>query len=129
MTGISKNKQLFFDFIKDKRGNIAILAAFALLPIMIGVGAAIDYSRIARVKSKISQSTDAASLSAAASVMKDGQIKSGGELSKAEEQKIAQYEQQMQQEIMQKQEKLLKPILDKVKAAIDAVDNLGQTHA
>lgn len=49
------------------------------------------------------------------------QLEDAAKLLKEEEQKIGQFEQQMQQEIMQKQEKLLKPILDKVKAAIDAV--------
>ena len=80
--------QLISDFLKNKSGNIAILTAFALLPILISVGAAIDYSRGARVKGKIAQSTDAALLSAAASVMKDGLISNSGKLSKSEEQKI-----------------------------------------
>ena len=89
MAILKATKQVFSNFLKDKRGNIAILAAFALLPIMISVGAAIDYSRGARVKSKIAQSTDVALLSAAASVMKEGMITSGGKLSKAQEQKIS----------------------------------------
>jgi len=88
MTILTSIKQMLCSFLKNKQGNIAILAAFALLPIMIGVGAAIDYSRVARVKSKIAQSTDAALLSAAASVMKEGMISTGSKPTKAEEQKI-----------------------------------------
>ena len=88
MTNLSAIKQVFSAFLKDKRGNIAILTAFALLPILISVGAAIDYSRGARVKSKIAQSTDAALLSAASSVMKEGMISNGKQLSKADEQKV-----------------------------------------
>ena len=88
MANLPAIKQVLSSFLEDKRGNIAILTAFALLPILISVGAAIDYSRGARVKSKIAQSTDAALLSAAASVMKEGLISDGKMLSKSDELKV-----------------------------------------
>lgn len=88
MTIATAIKQVLSAFINDKRGNIAILAGISLLPILISVGVALDYSRGTRVRSKIVQSTDAALLSATSSVMKSGMIDNVGKLSKSEEQKI-----------------------------------------
>ena len=75
-------------FIKDVRGNIAITAAFAMLPIMIGVGAALDYSRVVQLTGKLSQAADAALLSAASTVMKQGLIDNSGTVTASQLQNI-----------------------------------------
>ncbi|BAM91593.1 hypothetical protein S58_56160 [Bradyrhizobium oligotrophicum S58] len=51
-------------FRRDESGNIAIIFALALLPILTFVGSAIDYSLAVRAKSKLSASIDAAMLAA-----------------------------------------------------------------
>jgi Flp pilus assembly protein TadG len=49
-------------FGKDRRGNIAIIFAFALLPAM----SAVDYSMASRIKAKLQSAADAASIAAIA---------------------------------------------------------------
>ncbi|MGJ4916687.1 TadE/TadG family type IV pilus assembly protein [Bradyrhizobium oligotrophicum] len=51
-------------FRRDQSGNIAIIFALALLPILAFVGSAIDYSMAVRAKAKLSASMDAAMLAA-----------------------------------------------------------------
>jgi Flp pilus assembly protein TadG len=53
-------------FGKDRRGNIAIIFAFALLPAMSAVGCAVDYSMASRIKAKLQSAADAASIAAIA---------------------------------------------------------------
>ena len=52
-------------FIAERRGNIFILFALALIPIVGGIGIAIDSARGYLVKSKLSNALDAAGLAAA----------------------------------------------------------------
>ncbi len=52
-------------FRHDSRGNIAIIGAISLLPAILAVGAAVDYSRIYQVRSSMSAALDAAVISAA----------------------------------------------------------------
>ncbi len=78
-------KKALSSFTKDKSGNIAIFTAFALLPLMISVGAAIDYSRVVQIRGKLTQSADAALLSAASSVMKSGLVSGEGTISASDE--------------------------------------------
>lgn len=49
-------------FHRDHNGNIAIIFALALIPIMVAVGAAIDYSRALSVKTSLTAALDAAVL-------------------------------------------------------------------
>ena len=49
-------------FCSDSRGNIGITFAFALLPIMAFVGAAIDYSRASAVKAEMQSALDSVGL-------------------------------------------------------------------
>ena len=49
-------------FRSDSRGNIGITFAFALLPIMAFVGAAIDYSRASAVKAEMQSAVDSVGL-------------------------------------------------------------------
>src|SRR5215510_12262455 len=46
----------------DNHGNVAMTFALALIPIMTGVGAAVDYSRANSAKSKLQSALDGAIL-------------------------------------------------------------------
>ena len=52
-------------FVKNEQGNLAIIAAFVLLPLVISVGAAVDYSRVYHRQTQLSSALDAAILAAA----------------------------------------------------------------
>ena len=49
-------------FGTDRRGNIAVIFALALLPVMSAVGCAVDYSRATQLRSKLLAAADAASV-------------------------------------------------------------------
>ncbi len=49
-------------FAKSANGNVAILFAFALIPILIAVGAAVDYGRALIVRERMADAADAAAL-------------------------------------------------------------------
>ena len=55
-------------FRRDKRGNIAITFAIALLPILTGIGCATDYTNATRIRAKLQAAADSA---AVASVSKN----------------------------------------------------------
>lgn len=63
-------------FRADRRGNVAMIFAMSLVPIMALIGAAVDYSRAAAARAKLQAAVDAATLSAArnAGRMTDAQI-------------------------------------------------------
>ncbi|MCP4184441.1 MAG: VWA domain-containing protein [Hyphomicrobiales bacterium] len=61
-------------FFAHESGNIAITFAISFLPIMLSVGAAIDYSRASDLHTRVANATDAALLAAVASVMDDVDI-------------------------------------------------------
>src|SRR5262245_66124852 len=61
-------KSAFRRFSQDGRGSIAMVFALALIPIMVAVGAAIDYSRANSVKAVLQATLDSALLAGA----KDG---------------------------------------------------------
>ena len=46
----------------DLRGNVAVIFALAIIPVLTMVGAAVDYSRATQLKSKIQAAADAASV-------------------------------------------------------------------
>jgi Flp pilus assembly protein TadG len=50
----------------DRRGNIAVIFALALLPVMAAVGCVIDYSMASRIKAKMQSAADAATVAAIA---------------------------------------------------------------
>jgi Flp pilus assembly protein TadG len=54
--------RLFGRFRKDQRGNIAVIFAIALLPILSFIGAAIDYSRANRARSSMQAAMDSTAL-------------------------------------------------------------------
>jgi Flp pilus assembly protein TadG len=49
-------------FRRDRRGNIAVIFAVALLPMLSAIGCATDYSLAARMKSKMQSAADAAAV-------------------------------------------------------------------
>lgn len=59
-------------FAVDRSGNVASLFAVALVPILAAAGAALDYADLARNKSRLQSSVDAAALAVAAARL-DGQ--------------------------------------------------------
>ena len=57
---------LLTHFLKDRRGNTAIVFALAALPLAGATGAAVDYGRSTQIRSKLLVATDAAALAAVA---------------------------------------------------------------
>jgi Flp pilus assembly protein TadG len=53
---------LIFRFRRDRQGNIAIIFAFALLPVLSAIGCATDYSLASRMKAKMQSAADAAAV-------------------------------------------------------------------
>jgi Flp pilus assembly protein TadG len=52
----------FSAFASDRRGNIAVIYALALVPLLIAGGAALDYARAVIVRSSLAEALDAAGL-------------------------------------------------------------------
>ena len=50
---------IFERFARGERGNVAIMFALAVIPVVGAVGAAIDYSRVSEIRSKIANAADA----------------------------------------------------------------------
>ena len=61
----SRFASVFFRFLRNSQGNIAIMGAITLPAIALGAGVAIDYSGIYSAKSSLQQMADAAALAAA----------------------------------------------------------------
>lgn len=53
----------------DRRGNVLMIMAFALVPITFSTGMVIDYSRAARLQTKLNAAADAAALAAVSQSM------------------------------------------------------------
>ena len=74
-------------FRRDSRGNVAVIFTMALLPILAGIGSAIDYSQASRMKAKMQSAADAASVAsisvnsagyiAASQMTTDGSVAAG----------------------------------------------------
>ena len=58
-------------FAKSQRGNIAVMMAILMLPLLVGMGVALDYGRYASARSHLQDLTDGVSLALAASREKD----------------------------------------------------------
>jgi Flp pilus assembly protein TadG len=63
-------KRTLNDFSYDRRGNVAILFAFALIPVFGSMGAAVDYSRASNARTELQKAADAAALAIAAEAYK-----------------------------------------------------------
>ncbi len=55
-------QSLFSRFRRDRRGNISVMFSLALLPMIGFIGAAVDYSRAAMVRSRLQGAIDATAL-------------------------------------------------------------------
>lgn len=53
-------------FLRDRRGNIAVIFALACVPLITAVGCAVDYSRATQMQAKLQAAADAASVGAVA---------------------------------------------------------------
>lgn len=58
-------KSLFKQFVRNRRGSIAVPASIAFLAVILSAGAAVDYSRISHTKTIVADALDAALLAAA----------------------------------------------------------------
>jgi Putative Flp pilus-assembly TadE/G-like len=82
-----KSAQMISRFRRDRRGNIAVIFALTLVPVLSCIGCAIDYSRATQLRSKLQAAIDAASVGsisktspafiAAGSMTSDGPIPVG----------------------------------------------------
>lgn len=54
---------------QDRRGNVMMIMAFSLVPLMIATGVSIDYARAARLQTRLNAAADAAALAAVARTM------------------------------------------------------------
>jgi Flp pilus assembly protein TadG len=82
-----KSAQLLGRFRRDQRGNIAVIFALTLIPVLSSIGCAIDYSRATQLRGKLQAAIDAASIGsvsktspafiAAGSMTSDGSIPAG----------------------------------------------------
>ncbi len=66
-------------FLRDSGGNVAIMTALALVPLIGVVGAALDYSRAWDTTSKLHRAADAAALAAAGAVATLGPVPVGAD--------------------------------------------------
>ncbi len=55
-------RSAFASFCSDRRGNVAVIAAAATLPLVVGAGCVVDYTTAAMVRSKLQAAADTASL-------------------------------------------------------------------
>ncbi|WP_445191538.1 pilus assembly protein TadG-related protein [Sphingomonas sp. Tas61C01] len=62
-------------FAGERRGNVLIIMAFSMLPLTAATGMAIDYSRAARLQTKVNSAADAAALAAVTTPMMSQPIK------------------------------------------------------
>ena len=60
--GLTTLRKFAARFITDSRGNVAIIFAIALLPIIATVGCAVDYSRANSVSAALQSALDSTSL-------------------------------------------------------------------
>ena len=84
---LPKSAQLVRRFRRDQRGNVAVIFALSLVPVLSCIGCAIDYSRATQMRSKLQAAIDAASVGsvskkspafiAAGSMTSDGPIPAG----------------------------------------------------
>jgi len=59
---LARLRSLISNFRLNKRGNVAVITALAILPMVAAVGCAIDYTSASMIKTKLQAAADAASL-------------------------------------------------------------------
>ncbi|MFT4120678.1 TadE/TadG family type IV pilus assembly protein [Bradyrhizobium sp.] len=80
-------RSLLRHFVRDRRGNVAVIFAVTCIPLITAVGCAIDYSRATQTRTKLQAAADAASVgsiaknspafAAAGAMLSDGTIPAG----------------------------------------------------
>ncbi len=65
-------------FAQEKRGSVAAMFAVSIVPVMLSIGVAVDFSNIARLRAQTAQAADAAILAAAIAVRDQGLINGDG---------------------------------------------------
>lgn len=67
-------------YLKSESGNFSVIAGLSMVPILITIGAAMDYSRLANVDKNLQDAVDNAALGAAVAYMQEGsnQMKKDG---------------------------------------------------
>jgi Flp pilus assembly protein TadG len=75
MLSISQTASKLRGLSRDKRGNVLIIMGFALIPITLAAGMSVDYTRAARLKTKLDAAADAAVLAAVAEAANDADDK------------------------------------------------------
>ena len=65
-------------FIKDSRGNLALIVALSAIPMTLAVGAGVDYTRGLVVHSNMADALDAAALAVGAAKTKPSSCTYGG---------------------------------------------------
>ena len=63
-------------FGRDRRGNVAIIFALAILPILAGVGSAIDYAVATKIRTQLQKAADSASLASISSAVSSSAARS-----------------------------------------------------
>lgn len=58
-------------YLRDVKGNLAITMSLAMVPLLLGAGAAIDFSRASRTQTVLQEAVDAAVVAGGASELKD----------------------------------------------------------
>ncbi len=59
---LARMRALIANFCSSTRGNVAVIAALSVLPILVGAGCAVDYTTAAMVRTKLQAAADTASL-------------------------------------------------------------------
>jgi Flp pilus assembly protein TadG len=62
----SKRSRLFKRFLQNTSGNVTIMLGLTLIPVTLGVGAAVDFGRVSREQAVFYNAVDAATLAVAA---------------------------------------------------------------
>jgi len=65
-------------YIEDQSGNIGMMFAIVLIPLLLSIGVAVDMSRISTFKSKMQDTADAAALDAALAYVRLGEQEAKG---------------------------------------------------
>lgn len=64
-------KRPLSSFVKDTGGNFAVILAVAIIPVVLVVGATVDYSHISQARGKMQNAADSAALAAAIEATSD----------------------------------------------------------
>lgn len=66
---IKERKDLMRSFAADRRGNVTMIFAFSIIPLLLAGGMAIDYARDAMIRGRLTAVADAAALAATTPAM------------------------------------------------------------